>query len=299
MKFSNILLTIIIAALVTFGVVHFNATPQSDTAKKETAYERVMRTGTLRCGYYIYPPETTKDPNTGAMGGWAHDIVEAAAKELGWKVEWSEEITLDTIYEGVDSGRFDALCSTLWESPQRSKHVLFTQTVGFVTYYPFVRADDTRFDSDLKRINDPAVKIAIMEGEYGQVVANELYPLAGQTPLPRASQYNLIYQEVATRKADVLFTSPSSGQEFIRANPGVLKMINKEVVLMPASVLMLQTDEVKLKNLFDSTIRHLLNRGVVQNIFAKYNLDDGYTTYPVVKPYIAPSAAEQGKPIDQ
>lgn len=284
----NRYIALLVVVLVSAGVSYLASQPHGEHTSSTSVYDRVLASNTLRCGYYIYPPETIKDPNTGAMSGWAVDIVEAAAKELALKVEWSEEITLDTIYEGVGSGRFDALCSTLWESPQRSRHVLFTQNVGFVTYYPFVREGDTRFDADLSLINKPDVKIAIMEGEYGQVVANELYPNAGQTALPRGSQYNLIYQEVATGKADVLFTSPSSGQEFMAANPGVLRMAPKEVIVMPASVLMLQSDEVKLKNLIDSTLRHLLNRGVVKDIFAKYKLDDGYTAFPVAKPYVTP-----------
>lgn len=286
-KLLALIAVILVSAGVSWSVVQ--QAPSATATGKESVYDRVMASNTLRCGYYVYPPETTKDANTGQMGGWAHDIVEALGRELGLKVEWIEEITLDTIYEGVDSGRFDALCSTLWESPQRSKHVLFTQNIGFVTYYPFVRANDTRFDNDLRLINDPAIKIAIMEGEYGQVVANELYSKASQVALPRGSQYNMIYQEVATGKADVLFTSPSSGNEFIVANPGVLRMVPKEVIVMPASVLMLQKDEQKLKTLFDSTLRHLLNRGVVQEIFANYKLDDGYTAFPVAKPYIAPT----------
>ncbi|MGE3770801.1 MAG: substrate-binding periplasmic protein, partial [Bdellovibrionales bacterium] len=239
-------------------------------------------------GYYIYPPEITKVAKTGVMGGWAHDIVESMGKELGLKVEWAEEITLDAIYEGVDSGRFDALCSTLWESPQRSKHVLFTQNVGYPTYYPFVRAGDTRFDNDLSLINNPNIKVAVIDGEYGKVVADELYPHATQVALPRGTQYDLIFQEVVTGKADVVFGVPQTGLGFIKANPGIMRMVNKEVVLMPASVMMLQKDELKLKVLIDSTLRHLINRGVVEQIFTKYGLNDGYSTYPAAKPYISP-----------
>ena len=38
-------------------------------AKKETAYERVTRTGVLRCGYATWPPNVMKDPNTGKVSG--------------------------------------------------------------------------------------------------------------------------------------------------------------------------------------------------------------------------------------
>jgi ABC-type amino acid transport substrate-binding protein len=262
--------------------------PPAAAAAKESAYDRVTRTSTLRCGYYIYPPETIMDPNTKQISGWAHDIVEEAGKALGIKIDWTEEITLDAIYEGVNSGRFDALCSTLWESPERSKHILFTQTVAFPTYYPLVRVDDRRFDKDLSLINSVDVKIAVMEGEYGEAVAKEKFPKAQRVSLPRGSQYTTIFQDVATKKADIVFAVPATGQKFIDNNPGVLRMIDKEVVLMPASVIMLNTDEVKLKNLLDSTLRHLILKGTVDDILKKYHPNDSKTNYFVSKLYATP-----------
>lgn len=283
----HVFTTLLLAAAVAGAVVQFS--PQgASTPIRESAYDRIMRTGTLRCGYYSYPPEIIVDANTRQISGWAHDIVERVGQELGLKVEWVEEITLDTIYEGVNAGRFDALCSTLWESPQRSKHVLFTQNVVYPTYYPFVRADDHRFDANLQRINAPDVKVAIMDGEYGQVVANEFFANAKQDALPRGTMYSMIFEEVAHRKADVVFAVPSTGQLYMKGNPGVLRMLNREVVVMPASVMMLRSDEIKLKQLLDSTLRHLLNRGVVRDIIAKYHPGDKITNYPVAKPYVQP-----------
>jgi len=291
MRYSQMVLVLLLAAIVSWGTVHLTAQQTTTNSKpqKEGIYDRILRTKTLRCGYYLYPPETIKDPNTGEMSGWAHDIVEAVGKELDLKVEWPEEITLDTIYEGVNSGRFDALCSTLWESPERSKHVLFTQNVAYPTYYPIVRADDHRFDNDLSLINSPDVKIAVMEGEYGEVVAKEKFPKAIRSALGRGSLYTNIFQDVAIKKADIMFAVPGTAQKFIDANPGTLRMVNKEVVVMPASVIMLPTDEMKLKNLFDSTLRHLILKGTVKGILGKYYPNDDKTNYYPDQPYSSPA----------
>ena len=48
-------------------------------ADKESAYERVLRTGVLRCGYIAYPPHLIVDPATGTISGISHDIIEEAA----------------------------------------------------------------------------------------------------------------------------------------------------------------------------------------------------------------------------
>lgn len=37
---------------------------------KESAYDRVMRTGTIRCGYFIWPPGFSIDPNVGKRSGF-------------------------------------------------------------------------------------------------------------------------------------------------------------------------------------------------------------------------------------
>ena len=192
------------------------------------------------------------------------------------------------MFEGVLSSRFDALCSTVWESPERSRHVLFTQNVAYPTYYPFVRADDNRFDQDISRINSPDVTVAVVDGEYGQMVASEFFPQAKQDSLPKLTIYNAVFQDIVSRKADAVFAVPATGQAFMKNSPGTLKMLNREVVVMPASVIMLNPDEIKLKLLLDSTLRHLLNRGVVKQILEKYHPGDKITNYPVAKPYALP-----------
>ena len=43
---------------------------------KESAYERVIRTGIIRCGYFVWPPFLAIDPNTNKKSGIFFDIVE-------------------------------------------------------------------------------------------------------------------------------------------------------------------------------------------------------------------------------
>jgi ABC-type amino acid transport substrate-binding protein len=61
-------------------------------ADKETSYDRVMRTGVIRCGYVEWPPYLLKDPNTQEFSGLIYDYMMAIGKDLGFKVEWSESV---------------------------------------------------------------------------------------------------------------------------------------------------------------------------------------------------------------
>ena len=55
-------------ALLLFALFFVMALPAA-AAPGESAYARVMKTGTLRVGYNVWPPFITKDPKDGKMGG--------------------------------------------------------------------------------------------------------------------------------------------------------------------------------------------------------------------------------------
>ena len=67
MKNSHILLVLILSAAIAFGVVKLTAQHSSDTPVQESAYDRVLRTGELRCGYAFWPKVFMKDPQTGEV----------------------------------------------------------------------------------------------------------------------------------------------------------------------------------------------------------------------------------------
>src|ERR1039458_10684502 len=72
-----------------------------------SAKDRVLKRGVIRAGYAIYPPASFKDPNTGKISGICVDVLEEAAKNLGLKVEWTEEVPWGTMIEGLQNERYD------------------------------------------------------------------------------------------------------------------------------------------------------------------------------------------------
>lgn len=87
MKRSHIIIFVIIAILSgVFGSTLTN-TSTTKIASEETAYERVMRTGTLRCGYAEWDSAVMRDPNTGAFHGSVVEVVNALAKSSDIKIE--------------------------------------------------------------------------------------------------------------------------------------------------------------------------------------------------------------------
>lgn len=147
--------------LTAAAILLLTALP-AHAADKETAFERILRTGTIRCGYIIYPPQLMRDVNSGKISGFAADIIEHIASELSLKVEWAEETGTASMIDGLKSGRFDAVCNTVWASTVRTREAWFTDPVFFTAVNAYVREGDERFDNDISILNDPAYKIAVI-----------------------------------------------------------------------------------------------------------------------------------------
>lgn len=86
-----------------------------------STYDRVISTGTIRCGYIPYPPGSFKDPNTGKLTGVFVETMEEAARRLDLKVQWTEEVGWATMIEGLQTNRYDMVCTPVWENATRGR----------------------------------------------------------------------------------------------------------------------------------------------------------------------------------
>jgi ABC-type amino acid transport substrate-binding protein len=142
---------------------------------KESAYDRVMRTGTIKCGYFLYPPVLMKDPNSGKFSGIFYDYIEALAKNLSLKVDWAEEIGLADYPAALESGRIDAYCAGTWIRGSRARVHDYIEPLYYLPLYVYVRKDDHRFDKNPHILNDPQYTLAILEGGATETVRQELF----------------------------------------------------------------------------------------------------------------------------
>ena len=78
-------------------------------ADNETAFDRILRTGTLRCGYTSAPPYLTIDPNTRALSGIQYDIVNEMGRRMDVKIEWAVEAGFSTAVADLQAGKYDKL----------------------------------------------------------------------------------------------------------------------------------------------------------------------------------------------
>ncbi|MDD5586861.1 MAG: transporter substrate-binding domain-containing protein [Alphaproteobacteria bacterium] len=271
---KNALSTLVLAALVALAVsVFMSRTSPLSTPDRpaETVYDRVTRTGVIRCGYTPYSVGLMKDPNTGKLGGIYYDIVQELAKNLSLKAEYVEEVGWGQQIEGLNNDRFDLICSPTSLNSGRARAADFTIPLYYSPVTIWARANDARFDGNMAAINDPSVKISTLDGEQTAVFARNFFPKAQQVALPQMSPFSDLMMQVTANKADVTFAEPFAVHEFMETNPNSLRQVKtaKPLVIVP-NVMPVKRDQFAFKEMIDNGLRELFNTGFIDRAIDKY-----------------------------
>ncbi len=274
MKLPHILLVLLLSIAAAAGTVQFMGGAQNGGAvtasAKETAFDRVMRTNTLRCGYVLYEPFVRKDPNTGAFSGVVVDMMDEMGKSLNLKIDWAEEVGWATTVEGLKTGRYDVMCVGFWRQSLEAKHVFYTLPFAYSKLGVIVRTDDHRFDNDLNLINQPEIRIASRDGDLSAAVAHRDYPNAKLQQAPNMTTDAQILEDVALKKGDVFFLEDINFNTYAKNNPGKLRRLDIPPVRVFQNTLAFLQDE-KLKSLLDTVMIELVENGAMDKILDKYD----------------------------
>lgn len=273
MRPRHILLLLLLALVAGYGGARF-ASPWTDNAvaaQRESAYERVMRTSELRCGYMLYEPMVYRDPNSGAFSGIAVDLAAELGKLLNIKFIWAEETGWGTAIEGLRSGRYDALCVGFWRLAAEGKYLYYTQPFAYSLNEILVRSDDTRFDGDLSAINDPKVRIVSVDGMEASRIARRDFPRAQLLELPNLQGDSDMMEAVANNKADVTFIEAATSDRYSATNPNKLKKLKLPTpIRIYQNTFALPQDE-RLKAMLDTALNNLIEDGGMDAILDRYD----------------------------
>ncbi|MCB1556389.1 MAG: transporter substrate-binding domain-containing protein [Alphaproteobacteria bacterium] len=284
----TVILACLLSAVVAWGVAGMRAdgtsTPTADKTK-ETAYERVMRTGTIRCGYIIYPPQLSLDVNTGQLSGLAYDLMERMGADLNLTVEWVEEVHAASFMEGMHRGRYDVLCNTAWATTVRAPQILVSTPVYFTAVNAYARADDDRFDGNVTKANAPDFKIATVDGSTSAAIARDSFPEAKIVSLPEMSDYSQLLLEVSAGKADLTFSEASQFNDFDRHNPGMLHNVTPDrPVRLIRNSFFVDGEELRLIAMLNLALENLQSEGFVDTLLDRY--ENGSNVWKrVARPY--------------
>lgn len=283
-------IAIVLAALVALAVSYFDpfhrVQEHSAVKPEKTIANRVLQTKKLRCGYIVWSPEFIKDPNSGEISGLAYDIITEAAKRLGWAIDWVEEVNFGNMVPALQSGRFDAICFSLYRDAPRANFARLSIPIFYSGTGIFVKADDDRFDTlPTADINNPDFSIATIDGEMSALTAQKAFPNAKQAALPQTSSAADLLMNVATGKADLTLVNTMAGAQFMQANPGQVKNIT---LTQPLEVFShgfaFRTDSGETVETLNVVLQEMLDQGFIDKIIDRYSPQQG-AYYRVKKNY--------------
>ncbi len=270
MNIFKTLALLIGVALIAYIGSHY-ALSKSGMVAHETAYERVLRTGTLRCGTFIEPPFTILNTDN-TEKGIAHDLALQIASELSLKVEWGET-NFSTLADDLKMGRYDAICASVFVLP-RGGRVDYTMPYAYVPVYGYVNAKDDRFDRPFSEIDWSKVTIGGLDGEGATLAAQKILSKAKFDILPQSLQIADMLGAVVSHKTDVGFVQPTVFQTFDAYNKGVLQKAFLGAPLYNyAVVFAVSPEEQGLKSLLNNEILRLKTSGELARIMDVYDAE--------------------------
>lgn len=275
--------------LITLAVPAF----ADDTGNQ--AFQRVIDKGIIRCGYYVFPPITSRDPNTGELTGLAVDYMNKIAEKAALKVEWTSEVTWANWVPELQAGRFDVACTPMWPELSMLKAVSFTDPLFFAGLYPLVRKDDPRFTkADLARLNQPDVIVLGQESNSSEAVAKAVFPNAKRYILPATAEGGEFFQTLLSKKVDVVMTDRNGLFMYEKDNGKNFKFATSEPLKLQSFPLAVARGETELRDFLNQSIHELEYSGDTDRILRKWEPEPGQT-YLRVAPPAAPAIGAKGK----
>jgi len=246
---------------------------------KETAYERIMRTGTIRCGYIPYEPGLMKDPNTGVFSGIFYDLIQEIAKRLSLKVEMTVESGWGNVGQDMRTGKADMMCMPAWTYlPYLRDKMVTSNLVYYNAVGVYVRKGEDRFTKNLQAINDPSVTIEAIDATISQDIAHEDYPKAKVHSSIQGTDYTYNVINLLAKKADVTFVDPDFAERFLAKQKEKSELVNiakdKPIRLFGVGFL-LPMGEVELEQMINMSIVALHNEGFIEKLLQKYEASPG------------------------
>lgn len=285
MKLSHLAIVVLVSAITTLAMSHFVPSKSATTETiQQSAFDRIMRTNTLRCGYAIAPPWTMIDPNTKQLSGVNYDITNAVAEKIGLKVNWVEETGWGVAEQGLKSDRYDMLCGNVCIDPRRAREATFSTPFLHIPLVAVVRTDDHRFDANIKSINSTDVKIGVKNGHVFEFTANEKFPLAQKIYANDISDDTEFFEMLKAKKIDIAFSGQVTVDMYNQKNPGTIRSLD-EPIRFCNGAFMLPLGDTKLKNLIDNAITELNSSGQIESILSRFTkIDSHYIRIPAM-PY--------------
>jgi tRNA-dependent cyclodipeptide synthase len=236
--------------------------------KNSSALETIARSKVIRGAFANYPPSFIENDD-GTFSGIFYELIQHIADDLGGSLELTEEVGYGVIVEGLNRGRFDIFCSTVWPTPERQQQAYFSVPLYQSDVYMWVRADEDKSKyEDLS--SNRFFRIAVKENDISYSIANADFPNARQVRVPQLLDPIGLLEFVADDKADATFAEPYLVRLFNQKSSVKLAAIQKNSIRKYPNTFMFRKGEDEFKKILDQKIQEALASGMVKNLILKY-----------------------------
>lgn len=260
---------------------------QAAEKDKESVYERVIRTGKIRCGYGIYPPFLGVDPNSGEFSGVLYDYINTLGRRLGLEIEWVQEISMATYLQDLKDGKYDMECSGGWPNARRAREAEYTTPIAYLPVYFFTLTGKDQFDGNFAEINKPETRFVTMPGDYTEDYWREMAPQSTEASVDASMPLTAMVMEVVSGKADIVLWDAASAGEIMEAHPGKLKRVNLPPAKITPINIGLKKGEIEFKTMLDEATQEMIFDGAIEQILTEHGLTSDMAFRPAT-PYKMP-----------
>ncbi|MFI4986774.1 MAG: substrate-binding periplasmic protein [Alphaproteobacteria bacterium] len=269
----------VVAAILALAVLLPLATA---SAYAEGAMDRILRDKKLRIGFIPAPPGTIKDPKTGEVAGYYVDGMRLIAKMLGVEPEFIET-TWANFSAGLNSDQFDLSIAGTFATIQRAGAVEFTKPISYLGYSAVGKKGETRFKTPAD-LNNPDVKIALVQGGASVEYANENWPKAEKILL---STGNLTapFIEVSAGRADVGVEDAWQARRYAEVHPEVVDLFAGHPYNVLPLAWSVKRGNQDLLNFMNTAIDYLLTTGRWEKLSEAYGPTGRFWNKPDLVPF--------------
>jgi polar amino acid transport system substrate-binding protein len=208
-----------------------------------------------------FPPFETIDEQTKQPVGFDIDMMEAVAKEAGFKVEWVN-IGFDAVTSGVSQCQYDAAAAAITITDERKKNALFSDPYINAGQIITVAIDNTTINgvADLS-----GKKVGAQLGTTGEIEAKNI---AG-VEVKSYDTYDLAFLDVINGQIDAVIADYPTALGFIGQNADKLKTTG-EVFTNESYGIMVCKDKTDLVDKINKALATLKANGTITKLEQKW-----------------------------
>ncbi|GIK41579.1 MAG: amino acid ABC transporter substrate-binding protein [Chloroflexota bacterium] len=225
----------------------------------------IQERGVLRVGTEcVYKGACYIDPNTNERRGYAVDLTNLMAQDLGVEVEWVD-MEWTALIPAIETGKVDIITQGMTLTPERLKVVEMSKPMDWYPGVLLLPADSplhdlTTLDEVALALNQPDRTITFILGSSQERTTKLMFPNANHNGLDLAAAY----LEVATGRADAMFADAGDAFDLTQNNPGA-KIWQDEIVYTELGSMVIRAGDQRFLNWLNGWVDFYTANGTLRN----------------------------------